>query len=300
MINKNFNYYIALFFSEYLPNVIGVSKNTIQSYSNTFIIFIEYIEKNYNYNINNLEITTIDYTMVENFLMYLENERKNSVSTRNQRLAVISSFYKFVQKRELSCFELCSKIISIPTKKTVDKTIAYFSLFEIEILLKQPNTTLKLEFRDYIILLLMYETACRAQELCDLKKRQISLTNNNIILIGKGNKERRVPITKDLTKLLEQYYKIFEISNEEDYIFYNRSNQKLTTKGIEYILLKYIQLAKEEQSDLFREHYSNHSMRHTRAMHLLEAGVNLVYIRDILRTFFSYYYRNICKNQCKN
>ena len=128
----------------------------------------------------------------------------------------------------------------------------------------------------------MYETACRAQELSDLQKRQLFLKDNYIILIGKGNKSRRIPITKELSNLLEKYIDIFKIDGDNTYVFQNTCNQKITTKGIEYILNKYVKECKEKNTDKFKDKYTNHSMRHTRAMHLLEAGVNLIYIRDIL------------------
>ena len=99
---------------------------------------------------------------------------------------------------------------------------------------------------------------------------------------GKGNKERNIPITEDLKEVLVKFIKVFHIENEDDYIFKNKYNGKITTKGIEYILKKYINKARIKYPNKFKDNYSNHSMRHSRAMHLLESGVNLIYIRDIL------------------
>lgn len=281
-MNKNLNYYITNYFSEYLPNVIGTSKRTINSYRDTFVILFEYIQREYKININKMEIHVIDYTKVEKFLDYLENERNNSVSTRNQRLAAISSFYKYLQKRELAVFDLCSDILSIPKKKAEVKVMSYFSVDEIKLLINKPNTQTKYGFRDYLILLFMYETACRAQEISDLQRKQLFLKDNYVVLIGKGNKNRRIPITKELSNLLVKYIDIFKINNEDAYVFQNACSQKITTKGIEYILTKYVKECKEKYRDKFKNNYTNHSMRHTRAMHLLESGVNLIYIRDIL------------------
>lgn len=282
MKNKKFNYYITKYFSDYLPSVKGVSNNTISSYRDTFVIFIEYIHSKYKLNVNKLSIDKVNEQMIENFLNYLEDERKNSIATRNQRLAAIHSFYRYLQKRELSCYDLCSRILSIPIKKTPTKTISYFSVNEITILINRPDTTKKDGFRDYTLLMFMYETAARAQEICDLKLEQIDLGEHpSVILTGKGNKSRRIPITEELSKILNKYIRVFQIQNNE-VVFRNRKNQKITTKGIEYILLKYIKICREENQDKFKNHYSNHSMRHSRAMHLLESGVNLIYIRDIL------------------
>ena len=281
-MNKNLNYYITKYFSEYLPNVIGARKRTINSYRDTFVILLEYLQKEYKININKMNIDVIEYKKIEKFLDYLENERNNSVSTRNQRLAAISSFYKYLQKRELAVFNLCSDILTIPKKRAETKVMSYFSVDEIKLLINKPDTKTKYGFRNYLILLFMYETACRAQELSDLQRKQLFLEDNYVVLIGKGNKSRRIPITKELSTLLTKYIKIFKNESEDCYVFKNACNQKITTKGIEYILTKYVKECKEKYRDKFKNNYTNHSMRHTRAMHLLEAGINLIYIRDIL------------------
>ena len=137
-MNKNLNYYITKYFSEYLPNVVGASKRTISSYRDTFVILLEYLQKEYKININNMELNIINYIKIEKFLEYLEDKRNNSISTRNQRLAAISSFYRYLQKRELSVFDLCSDILTIRKKKAPVKVISYFSVNEVELLLDYP------------------------------------------------------------------------------------------------------------------------------------------------------------------
>ena len=158
----------------------------------------------------------IDEITIEEFLEYLENNRKNSISTRNQRLAALHSFYRYLQKRELSCYDLCSRILSIPNKKTPTKTISYFSVNEITKLINMPDTKTKDGFRDYTLLLFMYETAARAQEVADLKVNQLILDeNSSVILTGKGNKSRRIPITNELSQILDKYINNFHITKDE-------------------------------------------------------------------------------------
>lgn len=282
-MKNDLNYYITKFFLEYLPSIKGVSKNTTLSYRDTFVLLLEYLKSKKKININKLSFDNIDESLIEEFLNYLEIERKNSISTRNQRLAAIHSFYRYLQRRELSCFDLCSRILSIPNKKAPTKTLSYFSTDEITILINSPNTRNKDGFRDYVLLLFMYETAARAQEIADLRTKQLFLQRDSsfAILIGKGNKERKVPLGDELSKVLTKYIKTFYLE-ADNFVFQNKWNEQLTTKGIEYILKKYIQKSQKNNPDKFKENYSNHSMRHSRAMHLLEAGVNLIYIRDIL------------------
>ena len=283
MKNKNLNYYITKYFSDYLPLVLSVSKNTITSYRDTFVLLLNFIQSKNEVNINNITLSYLNNEIVEEFLIYLETEHHNSISTRNQRLAVIRSFCKYLKNRELSCFENCSNILSIPIKKTPKTSLSYFSVDEIEILINVPNSETKKGFRDYVLLLFMYETAARAQEISDLTLKQLNFKDYSyIVLKGKGNKERNISITEDLKEVLVKFIKVFHIENEDNYIFKNKYNGKITTKGIEYILKKYINKARIKYPNKFKDNYSNHSMRHSRAMHLLESGVNLIYIRDIL------------------
>lgn len=276
-------YHITKFFKEYLPMVKGLSSNTICSYRDTFLLFLDYLANVRTLGINSLTVFDVDDEVVLGFLDSLENERGNAIATRNQRLTALRAFYSYLQKRELSCFELCSNIITIPNKKTATKTLPYFSVKEIELLVNMPDIKLNMGYRDYVLLLFMYETAARAQEIADFKIEQLYLNENNyVILDGKGNKQRRIPVSPDLSKLMKKYLELFELTAHDEVFFMNHQGEKLTTKGIEYILNKYVSKARIKYPDRFKQHYTNHCVRRSRAMHLLEAGVNIVYIRDFL------------------
>lgn len=277
------NYLLTKYFDNYLPIILGVSTSTITSYKDTFISLLTYLKDIKKININTINVDMIKKQHIENFLLYLEEEKNNSISTRNQRLASIKSFYKFIQYRELSLFELSSSILSIPKKKCISKTINYFSVNEIKELLNSVPRTTERGVRDYVLLLFMYETGCRAKELVYFTKSQLNLADNSyVILRGKGNKERMVPITDILKFEINKLILINKNSNENSELFKNNQNTRFTTKGIEYILKKYIKITRVRNTELFKKAASNHSMRHSRAMHLLESGVNLIYIRDFL------------------
>ena len=282
-MNQNLNYYISLFFKDYLPNLLGVSNNTILSYRDSLVLLLNYLKEVQNININNLKLDTINSDLIEKFLLYLENDRKNSIQTRNQRLSAIHSFFNFLKNKELSYIDIYSQILLIPIKKAPINTISYFSINEIELLLNKPDTTRKYGFRDFILLSFMYECATRVSEAISLTRSQLYFNDNHAyaIIHGKGNKDRRVPITPEFAKILKKYLDTFDINNN-DFVFKNKNNKKLTSKGIEYILLKYVNNLQTEHSDKFKEKYSTHSLRHSKAMHLLENGINLIYIRDFL------------------
>lgn len=282
-MENNLNYYIEKYFSEYLPKIKGVSRQTILSYRDTFKYLLQYIKDNTKININNISLDDINYDLIIHFLDYLEENKKNSISTRNQRLAAIHSFYRFLQLREFSYYNVYSQILTIPSKKTHKNTISYFSLDEIKILLNLPNVNIKYGFRDYTLLFFMYETGARVSEVVNITRNKFYFSENNnyVVINGKGNKDRKIPITNNLVHILLKYFSSFNI-NDNDYLFFNKFKTKITRKGIEYILTKYVNICREIHPNKFNDKYSCHSMRHSRAMHLLESGIDIIKIRDFL------------------
>lgn len=279
-MNNTFSYYVTNYFKEYLPRVKSYSSNTIKSYKETMIQLINYFEIN---KIDYSDIQNIDYDVINNFMLFLEEENNLSISSRNQRLSAIHSLFKYIQKRELSYFDKCSQILSIEYKKTPVTIVSYLSMDEIKNLLSIPNVKNDNEFRHLMILTLLYETGSRVSELINIKLKDINFNNTPyIILHGKGNKTRSVPISKDVSNMLKIFITRFNIDEEDDYILKNRFNKKLTRDGVQYIIDTYIKKAKEKYPNLYNQKVTNHSFRHSKAMHLLEAGVNLIYIRDIL------------------
>lgn len=279
-MNNNFPYYVTNYFKEYLPKVKSYSSNTIKSYKETMIQLINYFESN---KIDYFDIQNIDYDVINNFLLYLEKDNNLSIQSRNQRLSAIHSLFKYIQKRELSYFDKCSQILSIKYKKTPVTIVSYLSMDEIKILLSIPNVKDDNEFRHLMILTLLYETGARVSELINIKLNDINFNKTPyVILHGKGNKTRSVPISKDVSNMLKTYLNRFNINEQNNYILKNRLNDKITRDGVQYIIDTYISKAKEKYPNLYNKKITNHSFRHSKAMHLLEAGVNLVYIRDIL------------------
>ncbi|WP_307795004.1 tyrosine-type recombinase/integrase [Alkalihalobacillus sp. BA299] len=209
------------------------------------------------------------------------------MNTRNQRLAAIHSFYRYAQSEHPENIFECQKILGIPFKKREKKTVEFLSQESLGYILKQPDTNKKKGRRDLTLMITLYDTGARVQELIDLKTRDIRLTKPaTITLTGKGKKRRSVPIMDKTRGLLENYMtenKLLENGKQDYPLFYNSNRRPFTRPGITYILEKYLKQAKETHSDvLFSDRLHPHMIRHTKAMHLLEAGVNLIYIRDLL------------------
>lgn len=171
--------------------------------------------------------------------------------------------------------------------KTEGATLNYLPAEGIKLLLEQPDTTTRTGRRHLAILSLMYDTGARVQEIADLTVNCVRISHEpyTIRLFGKGRKARIVPLVKEQVRILREYMEENHLDENDkgSYpLFFNNRNEKLTRKGIAYILATYVELARKVSPELIPERISCHSLRHSKSMHLLQAGVNLVYIRDIL------------------
>jgi len=282
-MNKSFALYVTKYFGEYLPRHKGVSENTIRSYRDTFVQIIEYLGSIHKIPCAKVSIEDFTCNRILGFLDYLESERKVSPSTRNQRLAAIHSFFRFIQRNEPAYFSQCADILAVEFKKKPEPVIEYLSIEEQQFLFSLPNINDRHEIRDLAILTTLYETGARVQELVNLRLGDISLNSSpTVILNGKGNKSRIVPIGSDTTSILRKYINEYAIIKAERHLFTNSQQNRLTRVGVQYIINKYVERGRKANPVMFKKNITNHSFRHSKSMHLLEAGVNLLYIRDFL------------------
>jgi site-specific recombinase XerD len=276
---------ISRYLGIYLPGQSGASINTVRSYRDTFSLFLRYCDEQ-GLPPQKLTLERITRQLIENFLFWLENGRDCSAATRNNRLAAIHAFYRYLQIEQPQMLNRCQEILAVPYKKTQKKVMSYLTLDGIKAILNQPDTSTLTGRRDLAMLSLLYDTGARVQELVDLRIEDVRLSSPTVIkLTGKGNKTRLVPIMVPTEKLLRQYL----TEHDKDYaahggypLFCNRAGQKLTRAGVTYILGKYLSQAKSIGVDGLPGSLSPHALRHSKAMHLLQSGVNLVYIRDLL------------------
>ena len=274
------------FLSKYLPAERGMSYNTISSYKMTFILFIEFMNTQKNVNVQKLSLSNCSRESIVQFLDWLQLTRKSSDSTRNVRLAALHSFFKFMQYREPDRLNEWQQILSIKVKKAKKEVINYLSVDGIKLLLCQPDQLSRKGVRDLAMLALMYDTGARVQEIIDLTPSSLRLDKPfTIKLLGKGNKARIVPLMEQEVVHLKYYMqknKLFEPHANLYPLFFNSRKVKLTRAGVGHVLQQYAHMARNKNPSLIPDKISCHSLRHSKAMHLLQAGVNLVYIRDIL------------------
>ena len=282
----DFPYYLSKFLAQYLPGEVGASQNTILSYRDTFKLFLKYCKAHEGIQAENVTLNLFTKELVSAFLYWIEEKRHCGISTRNQRLAAIHSFCRFMQTEDVIRLNQYQQIISISKKKAKSGTVNYMSLDAIRLILAQPDIEKESGRRDMVLLSLMYDSGARVQEMADLSVGDVRTEFPATVKItGKGSKTRIVPLMEPTADIIRQYISdsgLSDSSKRSYPLFPNRSGGKFTRAGIKYILNKYVQTARNENSGILPDVISPHSFRHSKAMHLLHAGVNLVYIRDIL------------------
>lgn len=273
-----------MYFTNYLTNTVGYSENTIKSYRDTFVLLFSYAEDEHLIKRGKISIELFQKDYIVSFLDWLETNRGASISTRNQRLAALKSFSRYMSFISVENLDTFQAILDIPPKKGPSRTVDYLSVEAITLLLKEPNIDTRSGIRDLAILSLLYESGCRVQELIDLKLGNLSLSlPATIVVTGKGNKSRTIPISNKVVSILNRYIALYKVSESTHYLFTNKQSKQLTRSGIAYILRKYSDSARAKNPQALGTAIIHpHVLRHSKAMHLLESGINLIYIRDFL------------------
>jgi len=281
----DFSIYLTQFLSDYLLRQKNVSPNTILSYRDTFKLLLRYFQERERIAPEKLTMSSITQVRITSFLEWLEAERGCSVTTRNLRLTAIHSFFRYAQAESPESLFHFQKVIAIPVKKGRKKTVEHLTPDGIRVLLGQPDRRCPKGRRDLVMMSTLYDSGARVQELIDLSIGDfISGTNAVLVLTGKGNKTRRVPLMKNTASLLVAYISEnhLDAPHKKTYpLFTNSQHNRLTKEGVAYILGKYAAQA-HEMSDEVPAKVKCHMLRHSKAVHLLQAGVNLIYIRDFL------------------
>lgn len=281
----DFSIYLTQFLSDYLLRQKNVSPNTILSYRDTFKLLLRYFQEREGIPPEKLTMSSITQVRITSFLEWLEAERGCGVTTRNLRLTAIHSFFRYAQAESPESLFHFQKVIAIPVKKGRKKTVEHLTPDGIRVLLGQPDRRCPKGRRDLVMMSTLYDSGARVQELIDLSVGDfISGTNAVLVLTGKGNKTRRVPLMKNTASLLVAYISEnhLDAPHKKTYpLFTNSQHNRLTKEGIAYILGKYVAQA-HEVSDAVPAKVKCHMLRHSKAVHLLQAGVNLIYIRDFL------------------
>lgn len=278
---------VTMFLADYLPSQRNASHHTIRSYRDVIKQFLHFMNETYALYPEKIEFTDISKDVIVEFLTWLEIEKAVSINTRNQRLAALHSFFRYAQSENPEILDISQRILGIPLKRRHQKTIEHLETSCVEKLLAEPERNTAKGLRDCTLLSVLYDAGLRVQELIDLKVSDIRLISPAIMKVhGKGDKSRIVPITTNTKKLLEVYMMQNNLVNDSRKLFplfHNSRYEKFTRPGITYILKKHYKKAKQKYQILpWNESISPHILRHSKAVHMLDAGIPLIYIRDFL------------------
>ena len=282
---RTLSYIVSRFFRVYLPGERGFSEATIASYRDAFKQFLTYCKVSTGKPPEKLEVTDLSKETVTSFLACLEQDGK-SISTRNQRLAALKCFFSYVKYEFPEYLDVAGSVMQIRMKKQPESTVNYITVDGVACVLRQPNMHTAAGYRDALILTLMYDSGARVTEITDIRIGDMrAQTPATILLHGKGSKDRIVPLSSKTADLITSYLEQNKMDSamfKDKLLFTNRSGFQLTRAGVAYILKKYVEMARQEIPDLIPDRFSPHCMRHSKAMHLLQAGVAIIYIRDFL------------------
>jgi site-specific recombinase XerD len=286
MKQTNFAKWLTGFLSEYLPGERGCSINTVKAYRDTMLLFLIYMKSKHDKPADRLDFKDITQEKIVSFLEWLEQERTCSISTRNARLAAIHSFFKYLQYKVPEQLAEWQRILQIRNKKVSRPTITYLTAEGLKLFFQQPNTDTKRGRRDLALIYLLFESGARVQELIDMTPSRVTFGSPSLLRItGKGNKSRIVPISDQAATLLRSYMienNLLESYANEYPLFGSKIRCKFTRMGITSIVKKYANKARKIKPSLIPSSLTPHSMRHSKAMILQKAGVNIVSIRDLL------------------
>lgn len=279
--------HLEYFVNTYLPETKGLSPNTVLSYKTTFMLLITFMYSVKGIKADMITFQSLTVDILSDFLNWLEIERICSASTKNQRLSALYSFSEYAQNRDFDAASVFrSSVIKLPIKKAPKKKRVAFTVEEVKLILSMPDQNKETGLRDTVLLSLMYATGARAQEMCDLVVRKIQFrdTNTTIDIVGKGRKSRRVRIPDYCAEMLKKYLVRRGIEHQPDrHVFSSQTHEQMTVSCIEAIYKKYVIKARGQDPKLFQEEsYPPHSMRHTTAQHMLEAGIPLMVIKAFL------------------
>lgn len=278
-----FAFLLSGFLADYLTVQRNLSSNTVSSYRDAFVLLFQFIQTEKMIPPEKLSIDDFNTECIQDFLSWLENARKCSISTRNQRLAAMHSFFRYVMFKHPEYLHKCQQILGTRYKKVPMETIHYLSEDQTRMLLAQPDTTMNVGLRDAAMLSLLYDSAARVQEFIDLDVSNIRLEKPAVLtLTGKGRKTRQVPVMEDTALLMRQYLKYMpsQYCGTAQSLFTSHTGDRFTRPGITHVIKKYCCQAFGSEGIGFP--VTPHILRHSKGLHMLHAGVNIYYIKEFL------------------
>lgn len=281
---KEFASMLSGFLTDYLMAQKNLSHNTLSSYRDTFILLFRFMQHSKGISPEKLKLDDLNICCIQDFLLWLESVRNYSIASRNQRLAAIHSFFRYIIFLYPELILMCQQVLEIPYGRVPQKTIHFLTEEQMKQLLAQPDISSQAGLRDAALMSLLYDSAARVQEFIDLDICDLKVGKSPaLMLTGKGRKTRQVPLMDDTSHLLETYLGCIPESKMAAAavpLFKSHTGKRFTRPGVTHVLQKYSRLAFGESGIGFS--VTPHVMRHSKGMHMLHAGITVYYIKEFL------------------
>ena len=280
--------WLTRFFTNYLDGKRAASPRTIASYRDAIKLLLTWFRDTEHIPPEKLRLADIDRPRILRFLAWLETERSCTAATRNQRLAVIKSFCRYTAVEQPDHLDQVTQVLAIRQKNMPAPQLGHLTADEVKALLAEPGIARPRAVRDTVLLAVAYDTGARVQELCDLNVSDVRRASPITVTIhGKGSKTRYVPLMDPTAHLLVDYLEHLNphpgLGAEATPLFHGPHHSRLTRSGIEKLLARHVRAVRARDPNWAPGlPITPHTLRRTRAMHLIQAGVNLIYIRDLL------------------
>ena len=274
---------IYKFFDQYLPRIKGSSRKTIKAYRDAFTIFLPFAAQHRGIKVDSLTIDHLSSDLILAFLDYLESDRGNAGTTRNQRLAALKSLAKMIRFMYPENRDVAERILSIPQKRTQRKLIGFLYPDEILKVFHSVDLTKKNGFRDYTILHLLDDSGARASEITTLNLDYFNAQQKTLAILGKGNRFRLLELSPKTTELIKLYTAKYRTKPKPLYqhrLFINQRGKEFTRHGIYRICRKYLFMALSPKR--LKNINPVHSLRHSCAVAMLSRGKSLSDIKNRL------------------
>jgi len=266
--------HLQSFFSDRLTAQRRVSSQTVSAYRDCFRLFLQFASLRFKKNPSELLLDEIDATLVGDFLNHLEKTRKNSIRTRNARLAAIRSFFRYLAVLEPAHLARIQRVLAIPQKRFERNIVRFLDPPEVEAILAAPDQRSWIGRRDHVLLLLMAQTGLRVSEMIGLKLEDLELgVSPHVRCRGKGRKERCTPLTRQSVAALRLWLRERAGAPSEP-LFPSARGTALSRDAVEWLVKKYASISAKTQPSLKNKSVSPHVFRHTAAIQLLQAGVD--------------------------
>jgi len=263
--------HLSAFLRDHLPRERGASRHTCETYAYTYQLLLRFAADRLKTRPSRIDVEQLDAALVLAFLEHLESDRRNSARTRNARLAAIHSFFRYLEHRLASCLDQSRRIHAIPMKRVDQALVGHLTRDEMQALLAAPDPRTRSGTRDRAMLYLAFTAGLRVSELVSLRPDQLEpRTLDSIHVLGKGRRERVLPLWRETMAAIKAWLAVRPPDGDRE-LFLNATGHAMTRSGFEYILAKHVRKAASQQPSLARKRVTPHTLRHTCAMHTLQA-----------------------------